>query len=161
MPEADADAKDAPAAPPLIDRIMEHAEAALYAVVGVALVASALVALAAIGYQLVTDVPDGSLDAVAAALDGLLLVFILIELLGAVRATVAQRQLLAEPFLVVGMIAAIKEIVVASLKAGDLEGDALIDAMVEIGVLGAVVLLLAISSFLVRRKEREPAEQDG
>ena len=145
----------------VVDAAMQWAEAVLYAVVGVLLVASAGAALLAIGYDLVRDLDDGALDAVAAALDGLLLVFILIELLGAVRATVAERQLLAEPFLIVGIIASIKEIVVASLKAGDLEGDALLDAMVEIGVLGGVVVLLAVASFLVRRKEREPAEQDG
>jgi hypothetical protein len=75
-----------------------------------------------------------------------------------VRATVSERQLVAEPFLVVGMIASIKEIVVASLKAGSLEGEALEETMLEIGVLGGVVLLLALSSFLVRRKEREPPE---
>ena len=30
--------------------------------------------------------------------------------------------------------------------------------MLEIGVLGVVVLLLALTSYLVRRKEREPTE---
>ena len=30
--------------------------------------------------------------------------------------------------------------------------------MVEIGVLGLLVLLLALAAYLVRRKEREPAE---
>jgi uncharacterized membrane protein (DUF373 family) len=157
MPASDPRSPDSRVA----DTAMAWAEALLYALVGILLVASAAVALAAIGYDLVRDLDDGALSAVAASLDGLLLVFILIELLGAVRATVAERQLLAEPFLIVGMIAAIKEMIVASLKAGDLEGDQLIDAMVEIGVLGGVVLLLAVASFLVRRKEREPAEQDG
>jgi uncharacterized membrane protein (DUF373 family) len=140
------------------DGAMEVVEGALYVFVGLLLVASAIVALVAIGYDLVNEIDEGALGAATAALDGLLLVFILVELLGAVRATVSERQLVAEPFLVVGMIASIKEIVVASLKAGSLEGEALEETMLEIGVLGGVVLLLALSSFLVRRKEREPAE---
>jgi uncharacterized membrane protein (DUF373 family) len=140
------------------DGVMEVVEGVLYALVALLLVCSALVALGAVGYDLVDGVGDGALEAASTALDGLLLVFILIELLGAVRATVAERQLVAEPFLIVGMIASIKEIVVASLKAGSLEGEALQDAMLEIGVLGAVVLLLALASYLVRRKEREPTE---
>ena len=140
---------------------MEWAEGLLYAVVGLVLVGSAAVALGAIAYDLVTQIDDGALDAVAVALDGLLLVFILIELLGAVRATVAERQLLAEPFLIVGMIASIKAIVVTSLESRELHGEAFDDAILEIGVLGGVVLLLAIASFLVRRKEREPQEHDG
>ena len=48
-----------------------------------------------------------------------------------------------------------------SLEAGELHGEAFDDAMLEIGVLGGVVLLLAVASFLVRRKEREPEEHDG
>ena len=140
---------------------MEWAEGLLYAVVGLVLVGSAAVALGAIAYDLVTQIDDGALHAVAVALDGLLLVFILIELLGAVRATVAERQLLAEPFLIIGMIASIKALVVTSLETRDLQGEAFDDAMLEIGILGGVVLLLAIASFLVRRKEREPKEHDG
>ena len=140
---------------------MEWAEGLLYAVVGLVLVGSAAVALGAIAYDLVTHIDDGALDAVAVALDGLLLVFILIELLGAVRATVAERQLVAEPFLIVGIIASIKAIVVTSLETRDLHGEAFDDAMLEIGILGGVVLLLAVASFLVRRKEREPQEHDG
>jgi uncharacterized membrane protein (DUF373 family) len=157
VPDIDAD----PAAPELADRVMEWGEGLLYVVVGIMLVASAGVALAAIGYHLARDLDEGALDAVAAALDGLLLVFILIELLGAVRVTVAERQLLAEPFLIVGMIASIKAIVVTSLETRDLHGEAFEDAVLEIGFLGGVVLLLAVSSYLVRRKEREPQERDG
>src|SRR5687768_17062618 len=138
---------------------MEWAEGLLYVVVGITLVASAGVALVAIAYDLVRDLDEGALDAVTAALDGLLLVFILVELLGAVRATVRERKLVAEPFLVVGIIASIKELVVASLGAGDLEGDAFTDSMVEVGVLAGVILLLGLTSFLVRRKEREPEER--
>jgi uncharacterized membrane protein (DUF373 family) len=142
-----------------IDRAMHVGEGVVYAVVGVLLVVAAVLTLVAVAYQLVDQLDGGTLDAVTVALDGLLLVFILVELLGAVRATVRERKLVAEPFLVVGIIASIKEIVVASLKAGDLEGDAFVDRMTEVGVLAGVVLLLGLTSFLVRRKEREPEEQ--
>ncbi|MDP1818796.1 MAG: phosphate-starvation-inducible PsiE family protein [Acidimicrobiales bacterium] len=142
----------------IVDRSMRGAEQLVYAVVGLLLLLSALGTVGAIGYRLVTDADDGVLDAVTTALDGLLLVFILVELLGAVRATISERKLVAEPFLIVGIIASIKEIIVASLKAADAKGEAFEDAMAEVGVLGGVVLVLAISSYLVRRKEREPAE---
>ncbi len=138
---------------------MALGEGAVYAVVGILLVAAAGATLVAVGYELVDGLDAGTLDAVTAALDGLLLVFILVELLGAVRATVRERKLVAEPFLVVGIIASIKEIVVASLKASDLKGDAFTDTITEVGVLAVVILLLGLTSFLVRRKEREPEEQ--
>lgn len=144
--------------PSLGDRAMQVAENVVYATVAVLLVASALLAIGAIGYRLATDLDDGVSNAVTKALDGLLLVFILVELLGAVRATIAERNLVAEPFLMVGIIAAIKEIVVASLKVAEAQGSEFDDAMKEVGVLGGVVLLLAVSSWLIRRKEREPEE---
>jgi uncharacterized membrane protein (DUF373 family) len=138
---------------------MHIGEGVVYAVVGVVLVVAAVLTLVAVGYELFHQLEEGTLDAVTAALDGLLLVFILVELLGAVRATVRERKLVAEPFLVVGIIASIKELVVASLEAGDLEGDAFTDSMVEVGVLAGVIVLLGLTSFLVRRKEREPEER--
>ena len=139
---------------------MRMAENALYMAVGLLLFVGALAVLVALGYHLVTDLEKGTEDAITTTLDGLLLVFILLELIAAVRATMIERKLVAEPFLVVGIIASIKEIVVVSLEAKDDNGEAFDNAMTEIGVLAGVVLLLALASYLVRRKEREPEEDD-
>lgn len=143
-----------------LDRGMEGAERAVYVAIAVVLLAGTVIALVAISYELVRSAADGALAGVQAALDGLLLVFILVELLGAVRATVVERKLVAEPFLVVGIIAAIKGILVGSLAAGTKTGEALEDAMIEVVGLGLVALFLAAAGFLVRRKEREPTERD-
>ena len=104
-----------------------------------------------------TDTGDDAQHAVQAALDSLLIVFILVELLAAVRSTITERKLVAEPFLLVGIIASIKEIVVVGAFADD-KGTKIEDAMLEVGVLGGVVAALAVASFLLRRKEREPSE---
>jgi uncharacterized membrane protein (DUF373 family) len=144
------------------DRALLVAENVVYVLVGLLLATSSLVVLVATAYHLARDLDDGAVHAVAGALDGLLLVFILLELLACVRATMVERRLVAEPFLVVGIIASIKEIVVVALEA-DREGpqQAFENAMLEIGVLGGLVLVLALAAFLVRRKEREPTEADG
>ena len=153
------------------DRLAEHAvrgmrmaENAVYMVAGLLLFAGAIAVLVALGYHLVQDIGNkGTEDTITATLDGLLLVFILLELLAAVRATMIERKLVAEPFLIVGIIASIKEIVVLALTAKEeagAEGEKFDDAMTEIGVLGGIILLLALASFLVRRKEREPEEDD-
>jgi uncharacterized membrane protein (DUF373 family) len=156
--EVDDVVDDVPFARP-VDRTMAWGEGLIYAGVGLLLFVSAIAALVTVGYNLVDRADRGTLDTVAAALDGLLLVFILVELLGAVRATITERRLIAEPFLVVGIIASIKEIVVASLALADASGDKVEDGVMKIGVLGLVVLLLAVSSYLIRRKEREPVER--
>ena len=146
-----------------VNRALELAENAVYTLAGLLLVAGAVIVLVAIVYHLFNDVGHGAEGAVTSALDGLLLVFILLELLAAVRATMVEHKLVAEPFLVVGIIAAIKEIVVAAVAAKTNRGrndDAFGEAMVEIGVLAGVVLVLAVSALLVRRKEREPEEDE-
>lgn len=147
-----------------VERGLALAENAVYALVGLLLVAGAATVLVATGYAFVRDLDEGATHAVQAALDGLLFVFILLELLAGLRATMIERQLVAEPFLVVGIIASIKEIVVTALEAKDLKGkpgEAFDHAMTEIAVLGGLVLLLALAGFLIRRKEREPDEGQG
>ncbi len=94
-------------------------------------------------------------------LDALLLVFIFVELLYAVRITLKERQIVAEPFLIAGILVCIKEIIVLSVKAPEDyidKGPEFARAMVEIGVLGGLVLVLAAAAVLLRRKEREPEE---
>lgn len=140
------------------DRSIELAEQVVYIGVGIVLVGAAVAALVSTAHELVTTMGDGTIGAVTATLDGLLLVFIFVELLGAVRATISERSLVAEPFLIVGIIASIKAIVVSSLEASKAGGEAFDELMTEIGVLSVVILLLAASSWLVRRKEREPSE---
>jgi len=143
------------------DRVLNLTENVVYAFVGALLAAGAVIVLAVVAYHLVRDIGKGVEEGVTTALDGLLLVFILLELLAGVRATMREKKLIAEPFLIVGIIASIKEIVVLTLQTKDSNGsdnEAFRNAMTEIGVLAGVILLLALASYLVRRKEREPEE---
>ena len=97
-------------------------------------------------------------------LDRLLLVFIFVELLYAVRTTLTERQIVAEPFLVAGILTSIKEIIVLSVKAPSEylhDGPEFTRAMVEIGLLGGLVIVLAAAAVLLRRKEKEPEEGTG
>jgi uncharacterized membrane protein (DUF373 family) len=131
-------------------------EDVLYALASLMLVVSAFIVLVEAGHSLVTETDDGVLKAIEHVLDSLLIVFILVELLGAVRTTIVERRLVAEPFLLVGIIASIKEIVVTGVFA---ESEADVgETMLQVGVLGAVVLALSVASLLLRRKEREPDE---
>ena len=146
-----------------IDRVLGTAENLVYAAAGALLAIAAVIVLGAVAYHLFVDLEDGAEDAVTSALDGLLLVFIVLELLAGVRATMVERKLVAEPFLVVGIIASIKEIVVIALSAkkdAGIDSASFDDSMMQIGVLGLLVLTLAAAGYLVRRKEREPAEGD-
>ncbi|MGI9120018.1 MAG: phosphate-starvation-inducible PsiE family protein [Acidimicrobiales bacterium] len=147
----------------ITNRSLRLVEDVVYALICLVLTGGALVLLVKAGYDLATGTGHGVKETISGILDTLLLVFILVELLSAVRTTLIERQLLAEPFLLVGIIATIKEIVVGSLEAKSLAGkdsSAFDDVMTEIGVLGGVLLVLAVSSYLLRRKEREPEEAE-
>jgi uncharacterized membrane protein (DUF373 family) len=141
---------------------IEKAENVVYLAVAAVLVVVAAVVLGAAAVKIV-DLPElGVITMAAEVLDLLLLVFIVVELLYAVRTTLAERELLAEPFLLVGIIASIKEIVVLSVKAPDYVGtDKLEDTIWLMGLLTLTIGVLAVATLLMRRKEREPAEGDG
>ena len=139
-------------------------EDVIYVGIAVVLAVGAVALLVAAGRgltQLGGDVD--TTEIVLEVLDTLLLVFIVVELLLAVRSTVQKRELLAEPFLLVGIIASIKEIVVLSVESAKEVGHGaeFDDRITEIAALGVLILLLGLTSWLLRRKEREPGEGEG
>jgi uncharacterized membrane protein (DUF373 family) len=142
------------------DRILGWAEMAIYGIVALALVAGAALLLGSAVRELFTHLDDGTVSATTGLLSTLLLVFIFVELLGAVRTTLRERGLVGEPFLIVGIIAAIKEIVlISAAPPGDEDFAEFRNSMVEVGVLTGVVLLLAIATLLLRRRQREPEDE--
>ncbi|MET0895538.1 MAG: phosphate-starvation-inducible PsiE family protein [Acidimicrobiia bacterium] len=143
-----------------IDHVLWVGETAIYVAIAVILWAGSALLVGQAVYELVDGLDDGIDTAAANALDVLLLTFIFVELLSAVRTTMRRRGLVAEPFLLVGIIASIKEIVVIA-GTEELRGEAFQDSMVELGVLGGLVLVLSLAAFLLRRKEREPEETEA
>ena len=162
---ADRGGRGADASRPLrtTDRVFAGAENVVYGGIALLLVVTALVLLVRAAGQLLSIRDAPVQDVTIEVLDTLLLVFIVVELLFAVRATLVNRELVAEPFLLVGIIASIKEIVVLSVKAAEQVGKGAVfnDQVKEIAVLGVLVLLLAIAAWLLRLKEREPDEGDS
>jgi uncharacterized membrane protein (DUF373 family) len=144
-------------------RALEVAENVVYTGIALLLVVAALVLLVLAGRTTWSVFSDFSQGPMLELLDVLLLVFIVVELLFAVRTTVEKRELVAEPFLIIGVIASIKEIVVLSVEAAGVvgRGPEFDDRITEIAVLGVLVLLLGLTSWLLRRKEREPDEGEG
>ena len=98
-------------------------------------------------------------------LDNLLLVFIITEIIHTVRAVIDEKILVAEPFLVVGAVAAIRRLIVVSAEAKDLLGTPdFSDAMLEIGILTGTILFLTAAIFLLRHtthSEPRPSHEPG
>ena len=140
--------------------MLEAVEKVVHLGIAALLLVASVVLLAVAAKDLTEVFDDFGANPVVESLDTLLLLFILVELLSAVRITIAKRELVAEPFLLVGIIASIKEIVVLSVKAAESigEGSNFTDQLWQIAVLGVVVLLLGLTAWLLRIKEREPQE---
>jgi uncharacterized membrane protein (DUF373 family) len=131
-----------------------YAEDLFYVAVAGALV---LIGVAYFGYAIydfVKHVVDGGDFSILVIelLSSLLLVFIVTEIIHTIRAVIDEKILVAEPFLIVGIVAAIRRMVVLSAEAQDLLGKpSFTDAMLELAVLGGIVVVLGLTVFMLRR----------
>jgi uncharacterized membrane protein (DUF373 family) len=138
----------------LADRVLGAVEDTVYWAIAVVLVIGS-VALVVSQFNTMLRLRSAPASTVMLEiLDGLLLIFIFVELPYAVRVCLRSHEIVAEPFLIVGILAGIKEIVVLSVEAATLleKGPEFSRAVVEIGVLGAVVLVLALAAFVLRAR---------
>jgi uncharacterized membrane protein (DUF373 family) len=146
------------------NRALVLVEDAVYVSIAVLLAVGAAILVGRAAFILAKGAVDTGPDAFIDTLDAILLVFIFVELLYAVRITLKERQIVAEPFLIAGILVCIKEIVVLAVKApSDYldKGPEFARAMVEVGLLGVLVLVLAGTTVLLRKKEKEPEENSG
>jgi uncharacterized membrane protein (DUF373 family) len=130
-----------------------YIEDGFYVAVASALSVAGLILFAYTVYDFAVNMTQGDFtQKVLGLLDGLLLVFIITELIHTVRAVIDEKVLVAEPFLIVGIVAAIRRLVVVSAEAKSLLGtEDFADAMLEMGILTASALVLALAIFLLRR----------
>ena len=131
-----------------------------YVAVAIALTLAGAGLFGYVVYTFVSKIGDGEFSVIILDfLDGLLLVFIITELIHTIRAVIDEKVLVAEPFLIVGIVAAIRRLVVISAEAKDLLGTPdFADAMLEIGVLTGTILFIAVALFLLRSNVRSRAE---
>jgi Phosphate-starvation-inducible E family len=101
-------------------------------------------------------------------LDQLLVVLMLVEILHTVRISIRSHVLVTEPFLIVGLIASIRRILVITLQAATLtkdgkwlpEGPSIFRAsMIELGLLGMLLLVLVVCIALLRHYAPGPKEE--
>ena len=140
--------------------LLGYGEFFIDTVVALALIAGGTMLLGVVVYDFVRDLGQGPfIAAVLVLLSGLLLVFIFTELITTIRVVIARRRVVVEPFLIVGIVAAVRRLIVISAEAENLLGTAEFrDVMLEIGVLAVTVLLLGATVLLlrIRRADEEP-----
>lgn len=145
------------------DRVLSIVEDAVYWGIAVILVAGAVALLVAQVKTMFSLLDAPTSNVMLELLDGVLLIFIFVELLYAVRTSLRSHEIAVEPFLIVGILACIKEIVVQSVEAAKLvgQGPEFARTIVQTGVLGALVLVLAIAAWALRqRRLAAPPDED-
>jgi uncharacterized membrane protein (DUF373 family) len=142
------------------------AERWLSIAIAVFLVVAALLALGVAGVRLVMGLIYEGLDAklIVTVVDHLLLVLMLVEILHTVRQSIEARELQAEPFLVVGLIATVRRILLVTLETSDAgmgpQGAAqnFVHNMIELGVLAGLTAVLVGSIFVARGSQAVKAK---
>jgi hypothetical protein len=144
-----------------IARGFSRFEDVVYVTLAVMLAALAVGLLVDAGVTFVRAVAAGEFAArVTLLLDRLLLVLMIVEILYTVQVSLREHTLVPEPFLVVGLIAAIRRILVLTAEFAEMAeegGDVFRNAMIELGLLTGLVLGLVIALVLLRRRATQPA----
>jgi hypothetical protein len=139
-----------------VARAFTHVEDAVYLGVGLLLAVSAIALLISSALVFVRSVLQGVLTShVIGILDQTLLVFMIVEILYTVQVSFREHALVPEPFLIVGLIAGIRRILVLTAEFGDLLGqgsDVFRNAMLELGLLTVMVLTLVAALVLLRHR---------
>lgn len=139
-----------------VARAFTRVEDVVYVALGLLLAASAIALLASAGVAFVRTVADGEVAGrLVTILDQLLLVLMIIEILYTVQISFREHALVPEPFLVVGLIAGIRRVLVITAELSNVaerSAETFRHAMLELGLLTMMVLALVGALGIVRRR---------
>ncbi len=145
----------------LADRVFLKIEILSYVLLGLLLAIAVLLGMWGAAQLLASSVrTPGYTDALVVAIDRMLFVLMMVEILRTVRVSFRSGALVSEPFLVVGLIASIRRVLIITLESSQAnqpdrwtpESEAIVhSSMVELAVLGGLILVMVISIYLLRR----------
>jgi uncharacterized membrane protein (DUF373 family) len=153
----------------LANRAFWKIEIFAYMVLGLLLALTALLGIGSAGASLWQAARDyGDATTLVVTIDRLLFVLMVVEILHTVRVSFRSGTLVCEPFLVVGLIASIRRVLVITLESSQAtqpdkwtpETQGYFNStMLELGVLGGLILIMVISIYMLRRSERYASEK--
>jgi uncharacterized membrane protein (DUF373 family) len=143
------------------NRFFLRTEQFVYIALAVILLLTTVLAMAGLCALLIDGLHDWTgTTVVFEIIDRLLFVLMLVEILYTVRASIESGALSSEPFLIVGLIACIRRILVISLETSSLtqpnnwtseSSDLFHAAMLELGVLGGLVVVMVGAIWFIRQ----------
>jgi uncharacterized membrane protein (DUF373 family) len=145
------------------DVVFQKVEIFAYILLGLLLAVAAALGMGGTAILLLHSLQaNADPDSIVIAIDRLLFVLMVIEILHTVRVSFRSGTLVAEPFLIVGLIASIRRVLVITLESSQAnqygkwttESQAILHAtMLELLVLGGLILVMVVSIYLLRRSK--------
>ncbi len=127
-----------------------------YVGLGLVLAVSALVLLVFLALSLGEAIMSANLPIkIVRLLDQSLLILMIVEILYTVQVSFREHTLVAEPFLIVGLIAAIRRVLILTAefsRPAEISEAAFRNVMFELGLLTLLLLALVFSLFLLKRQ---------
>ncbi|HEY7255155.1 MAG TPA: phosphate-starvation-inducible PsiE family protein [Solirubrobacterales bacterium] len=139
--------------PELVLKGIDVVEEVVYLVVGALLVVAAVAVTVGTIEGLVNGIEGGD-DPVTIGLlvlDRILLLLIVAELLHTLRIVLYRGEIYAEPFLLIGLIAVVRRVVVVTAQVETTSGRPLTNLLLELGILAALALAFGAAIYLLRR----------
>lgn len=139
----------------LIARAFGAVEDLVYIGLGLLLAGSAIALLVTTVVQFGRGILSGDASGqIIPLLDQILLILLIVELLYTVQVSFRQHAVMPEPFLLVGLIAAIRRVLILTAELGHATGQTPPAQLVpELAVLSALLVAIAVSLFVLRRKD--------
>ena len=148
-----------------ISSVFTRVEDVTYVGLGVLLAVSALFLLLAAAWTLIEGLSFSGLakDLTVEVVDQILLVLLIIEILSTVQVSFREHVLTPEPFLVVGLIAAIRRILIITAEfsnPSEVVEAAFRNAMFELGLLTVLIFSLVFSLHFLKKNRAATVERE-
>ncbi len=142
---------------PLLVTILDYSQQVVYFGVTLILLVAIGMLFVSVGASLLAVFEVDPLQTTLAILDRVLLITIFVELLITIEVIVRERQIVAEPFVLIGLVAVVRRILLVTAEAGQSvdEPEKFLNLVTELGVLTALVISLAGALYVARRTQRQ------
>lgn len=139
---------------PRLSVVLGVAERVVYYAAAIVLLVTVGMLFVAAGASVLSVPEVGPLETALEVLDRVLLIFIFAELLGTISTIVREREVKAEPFLLIGLIAVVRRILGVTVSIEQSLGTSEFNSLLlELGVLTGLVIALTGALYFTRRIE--------
>ena len=141
---------------------LEMVEDLIYGIIAIFLIGSGVLLLIGAGIGISKNFDVNNIHPlVVNVLDETLLVFVVVELLHTVRITLRDHSLAAEPFLIVGLIAGVRRILILTASSDTLHsGPDFVVYWVQLLLLIVLVIAMVVALYILRRSDRGRKDDD-